>query len=118
MDVGAHIGEYLSGVYKERIQGGSWALGRELIDKGLYGRKAGKGWFLYDSKKKGGSREVNPEAIDILKKHPLEPKLTNSDQEIQQRLAFRMINEAVLCLEEGVLFNPLEGDIGAVFGLG
>lgn len=41
LDVGAHIGEYLSGVYKERLQGGSWSLGRELIDRKLYGRKAG-----------------------------------------------------------------------------
>jgi len=118
MDVGAHIGEYLSGVYKERIQGGSWSLGRELIDKGLYGRKAGKGWFLYTGSKKGGSREVNPEALEILKKYPLEAKVPLTDEEIQQRLAFRMVNEAVLCLEEGVLDNPLEGDIGAVFGLG
>jgi len=118
MDVGAHIGEYLSGVYKERIQGGTWSLGRELIDKGLYGRKAGKGWFLYTGSKKGGSREVNPEALEILKKYPLEAKVPLTDEEIQQRLAFRMVNEAVLCLEEGVLDNPLEGDIGAVFGLG
>lgn len=78
----------------------------------------GKGWFLYTSGKKGGSRELNPEAIEILKKYPLEAKVPLTDEEIQQRLAFRMVNEAVLCLEEGVLDNPLEGDIAAVFGLG
>ena len=53
-----------------------------------------------------------------MKRHPLEPKLPITDEEIQQRLAFRFVNEAVLCLEEGVLDNPLEGDIGSVFGLG
>ena len=46
LDVGAHIGAYLSGVFEERIVGGSWALGQEMIDKGFFGNFFFKG-FLF-----------------------------------------------------------------------
>jgi 3-hydroxyacyl-CoA dehydrogenase/enoyl-CoA hydratase/3-hydroxybutyryl-CoA epimerase len=39
-------------------------------------------------------------------------------QEIQSRCVLAMVNEAALCLEEGVLRSSRDGDVGAVFGIG
>ena len=41
----------------------------------ILGRKSGKGWFIYDDKKKGKDREVNLKAKEILDKHFVTPKV-------------------------------------------
>ncbi|MFN8580572.1 MAG: 3-hydroxyacyl-CoA dehydrogenase family protein [Gemmatimonadaceae bacterium] len=41
-----------------------------------------------------------------------------SADEVRQRCTLAMANEAVRCLEEGIIRAPRDGDIGAVFGIG
>ncbi|KPM02850.1 3-hydroxyacyl-CoA dehydrogenase-like protein 3, partial [Sarcoptes scabiei] len=118
IDVGQHVAQFLSEKYPARMVGGDPRLLQEMVSKGFLGRKSGKGFYIYDNKKKSKSRELNPEAMEILKKYHVAPKMKCTEEDYQMRLAFRFINEAILCLQDGILDNPLEGDIGAVFGLG
>nr|CAG4649110.1 EOG090X01G2 [Scapholeberis mucronata] len=117
IDIGAHIGEYLQTCFGERFGGANPEVLNTLVNAGITGRKSGKGFFVYEKGSKG-ERPVCTETMDIIKKFSLTPKGLQSDEDIQFRLASRFINEALLCLEEGILASPAEGDIGAVFGLG
>lgn len=117
IDVAAHVAENLGKTYGPRIAGGNVDVLKAMVAKGFLGRKSGKGYYIYQEGVK--NRTVNSGAQEVLDKFkiPAKPEVS-SDEDIQFRLLARFVNEAVLCLQENVLSNPIEGDIGAVFGLG
>ncbi|XP_055593317.1 trifunctional enzyme subunit alpha, mitochondrial [Uranotaenia lowii] len=118
IDVGSHIAADLSKAFGERLSGGNFSLMDDMVKAGFMGRKSGKGIFIYGSGK-SKSREVNQDALAIVRqKYALQSRGANSVEDMQLRMVSRFVNEAVLCLEEKILDNPLEGDVGAVFGLG
>ncbi|MBW3242822.1 enoyl-CoA hydratase/isomerase family protein [Epibacterium sp. DP7N7-1] len=83
-----------------------------MEDQGRLGRKANAGFFDYDDKGKRveywkGLAEKYPQAAE-------QPDLI----EVQERLMFAQVLEAVRALEEGVLMDIREGDVGAVLAWG
>ncbi|UWQ38681.1 enoyl-CoA hydratase/isomerase family protein [Leisingera aquaemixtae] len=83
-----------------------------MEDQGRLGRKANAGFFEYDDKGKRagywkGLQEKYPLAAE-------QPDLI----EVQERLMFAQVLEAVRALEEGVLMDIREGDVGAILAWG
>ena len=120
VDVAAHVAEDLGKAFGERFGGGNPEVLKSMVAKNLLGRKSGKGCFDYSSEKKSkGGREVSKEAQEIFKTFASTPNAgVSSDEDLQLRLVTRFVNESVYSLQDGILKTPLEGDIGAVFGLG
>ncbi|MBC9246929.1 enoyl-CoA hydratase/isomerase family protein [Paracoccus sp. 11-3] len=84
----------------------------KLFEEGRLGRKSNAGFYDYDEagKRQGfwnGLEQNWPEANE-------QPELT----EVQHRLMFAQTLEAVRALEEGVLEDIREGDVGAILGWG
>ena len=83
-----------------------------LADQGRLGRKAKAGFYAYDDK---GDRLGLWEGLAA--EWPVaarQPALT----EVQHRLLMAQVLEAVRALEEGVLTDIREGDVGAILGWG
>uniref|UniRef100_A0A673G2M6 Trifunctional enzyme subunit alpha, mitochondrial n=1 Tax=Sinocyclocheilus rhinocerous TaxID=307959 RepID=A0A673G2M6_9TELE len=117
IDVAAHVAEDLGKAFGTRFGGGNVEVLKMMVQKGFKGRKSGKGCYVYGAKSK--EKKVNSGAEDILKSFKLTaPPAVSADEDIQYRLVSRFVNEAILCLQEGILPDPVQGDIGAVFGLG
>ncbi|CAD5121987.1 DgyrCDS10440 [Dimorphilus gyrociliatus] len=116
IDVASHIGRFMKDEFGDRYTDADVSFMDDMVDGGNLGRKSGKGVYLYQKGSK--DKPENPAAIEIMEKTKIEPKMELTDENIQWRLASRFINEAVLCLQEGILASPIDGDVGAVFGLG
>ncbi|VDO55738.1 unnamed protein product [Haemonchus placei] len=116
LDVSAHVAQFLGQALGPRVRGGSADLLSDMINAGFKGRKTNKGIYVYQDK---GKKKVNEESTKILQKYQLKaPENCSSVEDRQLRLASRFVNEALLCLEEGVIASPSDGDIASVFGVG
>jgi 3-hydroxyacyl-CoA dehydrogenase/enoyl-CoA hydratase/3-hydroxybutyryl-CoA epimerase len=115
IDIGAHVmaGEMLDLVAQREGVKVSKALPK-MFEAGFLGKKNKKGFYKYDGKKGKKSGE-NPKAYTFFGS----PKQVNfSNQQINERAILLLLNEAVMCLEEGIIENAKDGDIGGVFGIG
>jgi 3-hydroxyacyl-CoA dehydrogenase/enoyl-CoA hydratase/3-hydroxybutyryl-CoA epimerase len=112
LDVAGKSGGIMSAAFGDRMQP-SVTLGKVLA-AGRLGRKGRKGFYLYDENgKKGG---VDETVYQFTPTGAARKDFSVAD--IQERLSLAMVNEAVRCVEEGILRAPRDGDIGAVFGIG
>ena len=111
IDIGGHVGKTMAEAFGARMAP-SDAM-RKVVEAGRTGRKGRSGFYKYDEKGEKGDADETVYGI-IGKSH----RADIPANEITERCVLAMVNEAVLCLEEGILRTPRDGDIGAVFGLG
>jgi 3-hydroxyacyl-CoA dehydrogenase/enoyl-CoA hydratase/3-hydroxybutyryl-CoA epimerase len=114
IDVGAHVAADLGTAFAERGLGSSDALPK-MYEAGFEGRKNGKGFYLYPKKRKKGPRPVNTEVYRFFGGPD---RRSVAAEEIRDRMALLMVNEAVHCLDEGVIASAEDGDLAAILGLG
>lgn len=112
LDIAGKSGAILTSAFGERMAP-SVTL-RRVIENGRLGRKARKGFYTYDGdgKRTGVDGSVYPLSPAGAARKEFDRAM------MQNRAVLPLLNEAVRCLEEGIIASPRDGDIGAVFGIG
>jgi 3-hydroxyacyl-CoA dehydrogenase/enoyl-CoA hydratase/3-hydroxybutyryl-CoA epimerase len=101
LDICLSVAEHLSGVFEVNIPDEL----KNLVKAGNVGKKSGKGFYTWQNGRpvKNVTDEKNS-------------KFT--EEQIQNRLILRFVNEAMACLREGIVETADEVDTGVIFGTG
>jgi 3-hydroxyacyl-CoA dehydrogenase/enoyl-CoA hydratase/3-hydroxybutyryl-CoA epimerase len=111
LDTAKHVGEVLQSAFGARVGSAESPLDG-MVAAGRLGQKSGRGFYRY----RDGRRTVpDPEVYNLFgaasaRELPAET--------LQERMALSMVNEAVICLQEGVVREPRDIDIAMVLGTG
>jgi 3-hydroxyacyl-CoA dehydrogenase/enoyl-CoA hydratase/3-hydroxybutyryl-CoA epimerase len=112
LDIAGKSGPIMAEAFGARMQP-SVTLQR-VIESGRVGRKGRRGFYRYDDtgKRLGADDAVYALTPAGATRRSIDPEM------IRQRTVLPMLNEAVRCLEDGIIRSARDGDIGAVFGIG
>ena len=110
LDVALHVAQTLGSNFGRRLQVPN--ILNQMVKAGLLGRKSGSGFYLYG---KAGKSRPNPQAVSYVKSGT---GSNLSNEELQERTFFLMLNEAARCLEEKIVTAPEDIDFAMIMGIG
>jgi 3-hydroxyacyl-CoA dehydrogenase/enoyl-CoA hydratase/3-hydroxybutyryl-CoA epimerase len=112
IDVGAKVQKILHHAFGARMDPPPSMA--KLIADGRLGRKNSRGFYRYAEGSK--SKEVDTSVYALMPSGAGQKAM--DAKVIQERLFHAFLNESAYCLQEGILRKPVDGDVGAIFGLG
>ena len=90
-----------------------------LCERGWFGQKTGRGWYLYGEGRRTG--QPDPEVLAIVdaerQRAGVTPRAFTQD-ELQRRYLAAMVNEGAKVVAEGIALRPLDVDVTMVHGYG
>ena len=117
LDTAHHAQQVMDNSYPERATKVTKDIVTELYNLGLYGQKSRSGFYDY-SKQQQKTKSASEQVLTLVKEINSSPVLNDSNEELIDRMMIPMINEVLLCLEQGIVSSAAEADMALVYGLG
>jgi 3-hydroxyacyl-CoA dehydrogenase/enoyl-CoA hydratase/3-hydroxybutyryl-CoA epimerase len=110
IDVASKVAHILGAAFGDRMQASSVV--DKLFADGRFGKKNGKGLYLYENGKRQGPDPSVYKVLGITSPHAVDPKVA------VERMILAMINEAALILDEKIVASAGELDLAMIMGTG
>jgi 3-hydroxyacyl-CoA dehydrogenase / enoyl-CoA hydratase / 3-hydroxybutyryl-CoA epimerase len=110
IDVAAKVAKILSAAFGDRMEPSHVV--DALYTDGRYGKKNGKGLYLYEAGKRQGPDASVYRLLNIKANHAADAQL------VVDRMIFAMVNEAAMILDEKIVASAGELDLAMIMGTG
>jgi 3-hydroxyacyl-CoA dehydrogenase/enoyl-CoA hydratase/carnithine racemase len=114
LDTALYAGKTMAEAFPDRV--GTSPILQSLVEAGRLGKKSGAGFFHYQNKKR--KAEPDPELEPFVVPHMKGESQLLTREEITARLFLPMLLEATRVLEDGIVRNARDVDLGLIFGIG
>lgn len=111
-DIAAKVSQVMGAAFPDRMQ--PCALFDAMVDAGALGQKSGGGVYGKDGTGRGPGRAV----LQNLQKQRGTPARAASRSELLHRLIYPLVDEAYRCVDEGLVRDEQDLDLGLVMGIG
>ncbi|UTW49617.1 fatty acid oxidation complex subunit alpha FadB [Bacterioplanoides sp. SCSIO 12839] len=118
IDTGVHANEVMAEGFPDRMKADFKTSMEVMFENERYGQKNGKGFYIYETDKKGKPKKVVDETTYELIKPVVSEAKEYDAEEIIARCMIPMCIEVARCIEEGIVDTPNEADMGLIFGIG
>lgn len=90
-----------------------------LCERGWFGQKTGRGWYLYPDGSRTGQPDPEVETIiDAERRRAGIAPRSFTDEDIMRRYMAAMINEGANVVHQGIALRPLDVDVTLLYGYG
>ncbi|WP_434153655.1 fatty acid oxidation complex subunit alpha FadB [Pseudomonas sp. JZ134] len=118
MDTAHHARDVMAEGFPDRMKESRKTAVDALYEAKRLGQKNGKGFYVYETDKKGKPKKVADAETYTLLKPVVYEQRDFTDDEIVQRMMIPLCLETVRCLEDGIVESAAEADMGLIYGIG
>ncbi|WP_372861453.1 fatty acid oxidation complex subunit alpha FadB [Spongiibacter sp.] len=118
IDTGFHAAEVMAEGFPDRMRHDFKGISQMMFEANRYGQKNGLGFYKYEEDKRGKPKKAEDETALAMAAEAQQQKQEISDDDILARMMIPMCVETVRCLDEGIVRDPADADMGLVMGIG